>query len=265
MQSETERNSGTPPLIFDRFAAFYDGDYRHYDDDLDAISQLAEEEDGSILELGCGTGRVLVPLAGLGHAVTGVDISPSLLDVTRAKLRTTHYAPRATLLESDLRTFDLPAKNYALAICTSNTLMHFTSPEEQLAVLQNAHRHLRPGGLLFIDLFNPDVTRLNEISGMMELADQWTDEERGTHMIKWCVRTVDWAEQLQETLFIYEEQFADGRNQRISCPFPLRFLWRNEGQLMLEKAGFTVEEIWGDFDGSEYYSGSDHLIFLARK
>ena len=132
MQSETERNSGTPPLIFDRFAAFYDGDYRNYDDDLDAISQLAEEEDGPILELGCGTGRVLVPLAGLGHNVTGVDISPALLDVTRAKLRTTHYAPRATLLESDLRTFDLPAKNYALAICTSNTLMHFTSPEEQL-------------------------------------------------------------------------------------------------------------------------------------
>ena len=176
-----------------------------------------------------------------------------------------HTLASASTLEADLRTFDLPAKNYALAICTSNTLMHFTSPEEQLAVLQNAHRHLRPGGLLFIDLFNPDVTRLNEISGMMELADQWTDEERGTHMIKWCVRTVDWAEQLQETLFIYEEQFADGRNHRISCPFPLRFLWRNEGQLMLEKAGFTVEEIWGDFDGSEYYSGSDHLIFLARK
>ncbi len=143
--------------------------------------------------------------------------------------------------------------------------MHLATAEEQIAVLRNAYRHLKKGGLLFLDLFNPDVTRLNEVSGMMELADQWVDEQSGAQMIKWSVRTVDWAEQLQETLFIYEEQLPDGRCQRTSCPFPIRFLWCNEGKLMLEKAGFTVEEIWGDFDGSDYYSGSDHLIFLARK
>lgn len=265
MQNENELNVSNLSVAFDRFARFYDGDYRNYDDDLDAISQLAEEENGPILELGCGTGRVVLPLATLGYHITGLDVSPMLLNVAKAKLHTTHQAPGTRLVEADLRTFDLPNKNFALAICTSNTLMHVSTPEEQVAVMANAYQHLRKGGLLFIDLFNPDVARLNEVNGIMEFADQWMDEQSGAQVIKWSVRTVDWAEQLQETLFIYEEQFADGRTLRHACPFTLRFLWCNEGQLMLEKAGFTVEEIWGDFDGSDYHSGSDHLIFLARK
>lgn len=251
--------------LFDRFARFYDDDYRNYDDDLAAISQLAEEADGPILELGCGTGRVLTPLATLGYPITGIDLSPALLEVARAKLRSTTPAPNATLLGGDLRTFDLPSKEFAFAVCTSNTLMHLNTPEDQLTVLRNAHRHLRPNGLLLIDCFNPDVARLNEINGVTELADQWLDEQTNAQVLKWSVRTVDWAEQLQDTLFIYEEIFADGRTLRTPCPFLLRFLWRNEGELMLEKAGFTVEDVWGDFYGNDYESTSDHLIFLARK
>ena len=144
---------------FDRFARFYDGDYRHYDDDLAALLDLAAESGEPILELGCGTGRVLLPLAKASHTVTGVDISPALLDLARQKLRSTHHAARITLIEADLRTFDLPQKAFAFAFCTSNTLMHLTTQADQLAVLRNAHRHLAPGGLLFIDLFNPDLPR----------------------------------------------------------------------------------------------------------
>ncbi len=254
----------TDTQLFDHFARFYDSDYRFYEDDLSAIAQLAEEAQGPILELGCGTGRVMAALTALGLSVTGVDVSPALLQVAGGKLKSIS-ASQSALHLADLRTFDLPSKNFALAICTSNTLMHLASPSDQLATLRNAHRHLRTNGLLFVDLFNPDVVRLNEISSMMELADQWVDEATSANVLKWCVRTVDWAEQLQETLFIYEEVFADGHSQRTICPFTLRFLWRNEGELMLEQAGFFVAEVWGDFDGGEYGAGSDHLIFLARK
>lgn len=251
--------------MFDRFAHFYDDDYRDYTDDLDAIKHLAKECGNPILELGCGTGRVLLPLAAAGRTVTGIDISPALLAVTRRKMEGSKSAARITLVEADLRTFDLPNKNFSFAFCTSNTLMHLNTQAEQLAVLRNAHRHLRTGGLLFIDLFNPDIGHLLEINGVQELADQWADQATGVQVYKWSVRTVDVAEQLQDTLFIYEEIFPDGQVRRTPCPFTLRFLWRSEAELLLQMAGFTVEAIWGDFDGTPYGNFSDHLILLATK
>jgi SAM-dependent methyltransferase len=251
--------------LFDRFARFYDADYRHYQDDLDLILDLAEQTGDPILELGCGTGRVLVPLLEANHTVTGVDISPALLDLARAKTRITHHVTRITLQQADLRTFDLPEKSFAFAFCTSNTLMHLNTQADQRGVLRNAYRHLQPGGFLLIDLFNPDVARLHAVNGVMELADQWADPTTGAQVIKWSVRTIDWAEQQQETLFIYEEILPDGAVRRTACPFTIRFLWRGEAELLLQSAGFTVTEVWGDFEGAPYNTSSDHLILLARK
>lgn len=250
---------------FDRFARFYDADYRNYIDDIETIGLLAEETGDPILELGCGTGRLLVPLAAAGHTVTGVDVSPALLAIAQAKLSEAGAAAHAKLVQADLRTLALEQRDFRFAFCTSNTLMHFTTAEEQLTVLRHAYAHLRSQGLLVIDLFNPDVLRLTTANGLQELADEWHDPISGAHVLKWCVRTVDWAEQLQDTLFIYEEAFPDGHSRRSVCPFTLRFLWRNEAELMLAAAGFAIEAVWGDFDGGDYGSASDHLILLARK
>jgi SAM-dependent methyltransferase len=250
---------------FDAFARYYDADYRDYVDDLELILTLAAETGGPILELGCGTGRLLAPLAAQNHEVTGIDVSGALLKIARDKLTTLEHGRHAELVLADMRTYDLARKDFSFVFCTSNTLMHLTRPQDQLAALRNTHRHLRRGGTLLIDLFNPDVTRLVQIDGMQEFADRWMDVSSGAQVIKWVVRTVDWAQQLQETIFVYEELLPDGSSRRTSCPFTLRFLWRNEAELMLHSAGFAVEHVWGDFEGGEYDAASDHLILLARK
>jgi SAM-dependent methyltransferase len=258
-------NTPTPAAHFDRFARFYDDDYRTYDDDLGLILEMAEDADGPVVELGCGTGRVLLPLADAGLEATGVDISPALLAVARARLAATGLAARITLVEGDVRDPGLPEQAFALAICTSNTLMHLTDAVDQELTLRAAWRLLRPGGRLMLDLFNPDIARLLEVNGLVELADRWTDATTGAEVTKWSVRSVDIAEQIQETLFIYEEMLPTGETRRTNCPFVLRFLWRNEGELMLRAAGFVVEEVWGEFDGTPYDAMSDHLIFIARR
>ena len=157
---------------FEAFARFYDHDYRHYDDDVEMLLALAHEQDGLVLELGCGTGRLLAPLASAGHNVVGVDISPALLDVAQWKLDQLDLASHVQLVQADLRDFQIDNERFAFAFCTSNTLMHLTSPADQLVALQNAHRHLDTDGLLLIDLFNPDVQRLTQVQGIQELADQ---------------------------------------------------------------------------------------------
>lgn len=254
-----------PVAQFDAFARYYDADYRNYDEDIDVILTLAAESGDPILELGCGTGRLLLPLAAQGHAATGVDVSPALLAIAAAKLRGLAPGAQVELIEADMRHCDLSRRDYGFVFCTSNTLMHLAEPAGQMAALRNAHRHLRKGGALLIDLFNPDVMRLAAIDGLQELADHWRDEETGTQVIKWVVRMVDWAEQIQETIFIYEETLPDGGSRRTICPFALRFLWRHEAELMLRAAGFAVEAVWGDFEGGAYDAASDHLILLGRK
>ena len=259
----------TEEQILDRFARFYDDDYRNYDDDLALVIDLAQEFGGPILELGCGTGRLLLPLAELGLTVTGIDLSAALLAIADTKFQNAGLQGdvplHLSLVEGDFRNFELAQKNFAFAYCVSNTLMHCTTQAEQIAALRATYDHLKPGGALLIDLFNPDVAHLQQVNGFCELADQWCDPQTGAQVYKWCTRSVDVAEQLQETLFIYEEIFDDGTVHRTPCPFTLRFLWRSELELMLEVVGFRVDALWGDFDGTSYSSASERLILLAIK
>lgn len=250
---------------FDAFAPFYDYDYRDYREDIQLVVDLAQDTGEAALELGCGTGRVLVPLAATGCRVTGVDGSSALLEVARRKVEQSGVGARVLLAQADLRTFSLTERGFDFAFCVSNTLMHLNTQADQLAALINAQHHLRPGGRLLVELFNPDIPHLIAISGVQVLADQWHDEERGATVLKWIMRRIDVAQQLQETTFIYESIYRDGRSEKVVLPFTLRFLWPSEGVLLLEKAGFRIEELWGDCDGNEYDNDSEHLVFLASK
>lgn len=261
-------------MNFDAFARFYEGDYRNYTADIPLVLKMARaagravpapqgEQKPTVLELGCGSGRVLRPLAAAGCEVTGVDRSAGLLAIARQK--TAAFSSQTTLVQADMRTVRLAKMDFDFVFIVSNTLMHLTTQVDQLAALESAYHHLRVGGLLLIDLFNPDIAYLESVSGMQELADQWEDEQSGAWVLKWTSRYLDVAQQRQETIFIYEEIFPDGCSMQTKISFPLRFWWPSEGVFLLEKAGFVVEEMFGDFDSRPYDDNSERLIFIARK
>ena len=250
-------------MNFDAFARFYDDDYRDYADDIPLVLQTARTAGRTALELGCGTGRVLIPLADSGFHVIGVDGSAALLAIARRKVAD-HPLP-IRLVQADMKSFRLAQTEVDFVFIVSNTLMHLTSQADQLMALESANRHLRVGGLLLIDLFNPDVAYLESISGVQELADRWEDGKSGAEVLKWTTRNLDAARQRQETLFIYEEIFPDGRSEQTRITFPLRYWWPDEGARLLQQAGFAVSELLGDFDGSPYRRDSERLIFIARK
>ncbi len=218
-----------------------------------------------MLELGCGSGRLAIPLAQAGYQVTGVDFSPAMLQLARAKAGAGKAGANLTLLEGDFSTLDLGGP-YRLAIAAMNTFLHLLTQEEQLRALRHWRNHLAPGGLLLLDVLAPDIDELARLSGQAEYDKSWNDPDTGATIAKWVVRTVEPAEQILHVIMLYDELLADGKLiSRTMVPFDLRYLWHAEAGLLLRLAGFTLEEVFGDWSLEPFDSGSERMILLARR
>jgi SAM-dependent methyltransferase len=187
-----------------------------------------------------------------------------MLDIARARTDAPGLGERVTLVEGDFTTVPLPG-GYQFAYIVMNTFLHLLTQAEQLQALRHWHANLAPGGLLLIDVFAPDVRELANLEGQIEFDKSWTDPASGSTVMKQVIRTVDQAEQLMHITMLYDEIALDGRVQRTVVPFDLRYLWRFEAELLLEKAGFVVETVFGDWDPAPFDSASERLILVARK
>lgn len=247
-----------------RAARFFDADYTDYDEDIPVLAAFAQRTGGPLLELGCGTGRALLPLAKRGYHVTGVDISPEMLRIAAAKARAERVARRVTLVEGNYTDASL-AGPYAFAFVLMNTFMHLTTQDDQVRALRHWRAHLAPGGLLLVDLFHPDVGVLANMDGRLVHDRTWTDPATGQTVMKWVTCTVKLAEQTLHVTLVYEELGTDGQVRRTIVPYHARYLWRYEAELLLDKAGFDLETIYGDWDLSPFASDSDRMILIARR
>jgi len=245
-------------------ARYFDADTSAFLDDLPVIQAYARSTRGPLLELGCGTGRLLVPLARAGYALTGVDLSPDMLGLAQAKATAAGVSERVTLLQGDFGRIALP-ETYRFAFIVMNTFLHLLSRAEQLQALRHWHAHLAPGGLLLIDVFAPDVSELAGLQGQVEFDKSWVDPASGATVMKQFIRTVDQAEQIVHAVMIYDEIARDGQLRRTAIPFDLRYVWRFEAELLLEQAGFIVEDVFGDWELAPFNSASERLILVARK
>src|SRR5690349_18444797 len=122
-----------------------------FDADIPFYLELAAAQGGPVLEVACGSGRVLVPLAQAGHAITGVDISAPMLDIAGEKLAARNAGGQARLVQDDMRAFVLPER-FACALIAVKSFAYLTSRADQQRTLANIAAHLRPGGVLALDL-----------------------------------------------------------------------------------------------------------------
>ncbi len=247
----------------DRIAQFFDAEYLSYVDDLPVLEAYADRTGGPLLELGCGTGRALIPLAAAGHQVTGVDSSPSMLRLARAKAEAAGVSRQIRLIEGDFSRADLGGP-YRFAFALMNTFLHLPDLEAQIAALMRWREALSPRGLLLIDVFNPDMGQIAAMDGRLEWEQTWTNGTTGERVMKFLTRVVEPAAQVMTVNHIYEEIAADGTVRRTVGSFDLRYIWRFEAELLLDKAGFSVESVFGDWDMSPYASDSERMIIIAR-
>ena len=122
---------------------------------------------GRVLEVGCGTGRILLPIARSGRAIEGLDASPEMLDRCRTKLLEEPDAVqrRVTLHQGDARSFDI-GRRFALVTAPFRVMQHLTTVDDQLGFLDSTARHLAPGGKLVFDVFNPNFAALLSADGV---------------------------------------------------------------------------------------------------
>ncbi len=249
---------------FDIYARFYDPDLGRLDADLQMYQQFAARCDSPILELGCGTGRVLVPLARQGYRSTGIDASAAMLEKAQEKVVAEDLGDRVTLVEQEMGALELEER-FNMAFAALNSFAHLHTTDDQLATLARIRRHLNPGGLLVLDMFNPDLARLLDARGQVALAKVMDGPGAGRRTMRFTTDEVDLGRQLIHTTYIVDEIDAEGQVRRTLFPFSLRYIFRYEMELLLRHAGFEVEAIYGSYDLDEFSGDSEKLIATARR
>lgn len=234
--------------------------------DVDRYVELLASVNGPILEIGCGTGRVAIPLARTGHAVTSVDVSDGMLDRFREKLKNEADALRSrlTLVRADATELDLPQRDFAAVLLPFNTLPCIPDFAAQRNVLARAAAHARDGALLLIDLINPrkvDPAGDPTPRPFFSRRNIWN----GRRYTRFAAAGPMDAEQRQELKGWYDELDDDGRVRRTSYSILWRPLHRSEIELMLETAGFTVEAVDGDHRGGPFNAHSPKMFIHARR
>ncbi len=249
---------------FDTIARYYDLIYADRTDDIEMWLALAAEAGTDILEIGCGTGRITVPLLEAGFRVTGIDLSADALAMAQQKIDAENVGGQAALVQADMRDFNLPRTDFDMAFIPANTIMHCLTTADQQTTLKQAYRHLRLGGWLVVDVYHPYPPALAEADGRVELAKQFTIPDG--HTVQWFLsRQLQLDEQIQHVTFLLDETDENGNMQRHTLNFPMRYVHRFEMELLLTGAGFSVTEILGDYDQSLFYAESPRMIFLAQK
>src|SRR6476469_6168826 len=240
----------TDPAALDRFAPYYDLEYGDYDADLDfylryAAAATRTARPARILELACGTGRVLCALAAQGATGLGVDASPAML--ARARERASRIGLTAVTWQ-EARMESLPAGlgGFDLAVCALNSFAYLPRQADQLAMLRGAHAALTPGGALLLDLTPVDTAGPFPAGGEVILQASWP-LPGGGRVTKLVSGQWDPAEQQQRVHWIYDEEDAEGRLRRTTIPQTLRYTYRWEAGMLLERAGFAAPEVFGGY------------------
>ncbi|MCC7106051.1 MAG: class I SAM-dependent methyltransferase [Chloroflexi bacterium] len=238
-----------------------------FEADLPLYLELAAALGGRVLELACGSGRVLMPLARAGHETVGLDASPHMLALAREKLAAAGPAVerRARLVQGDMRCFDL-GEQFDFALVAVKSFAYLQTRVDQQRALAAIARHLRPGGVLALDLMHPSLDWLSQPPGSLRQDLVQVVPELGTTVARTeTTISTDLANQVRFIRSAYDLIGDSGAVTRRLVEWPYRYVYRFEAELLLERAGFELEAVYGGYQREPFTSDSPLALFLARK
>jgi SAM-dependent methyltransferase len=245
---------------WDDYAPFYDWENARTVARRDVAFwvRLAAAQEGRVLELGCGTGRVTIPVARAGATIIGIDRSAPMLMRARRRLRRAGVS--ALLLRGDIRHLPFPRRvKFDLVMAPYGILQSLTRERDLRATLESVSDVVRPGGLFAIDLV-PDLPRWSEYDRRVSLAGR---RGRGHVTLTESVR-----QDRRRRLTIFDQEYEERRaGSRTVRQFSLTFRTVSVPQMRrrLERAGFCVEAVLGDYDAGPWDPRADVWVMLARR
>ncbi len=256
--------------MYDKIAHYYDLTHADLTEDIDYILELVGEtavsaQVSSILELGCGSGRLLLPLAKAGHHVTGIDTSPVMLSRARERLNRepATIQQRVILHQADMTQFTTEAA-YDWIIVPYNTFMHL-SPQQMSLALKKMGQSLAENGRLLIDLINPVAVANTPNDRMLTLENTFVDPENGHTVVQQSSSFVDEANQILHITWLYDATPPEGGAiHRTVAQAQYHYLYPHQLELLLQEAGLHLLALSGSHQNSPFNEESDRLIVLAR-
>jgi SAM-dependent methyltransferase len=212
---------------------------------VDCLARLAHG--GPVLEFAIGTGRVAVPLAERGVAVTGIELSGPMIE----QLRTKAGDDTIPVIVGDMASAVAPG-SFTLVYLVYNTISNLLSQSEQVDCFRNAARHLVPGGRFVIELWVPELRRLPP--GQQAMVCQSEPGYIG----------LDTYDVLHQRVVSHHFRFGDGTQARLFRS-PHRYIWPAELDLMAKLAGFELESRHADWSGSEFTADSRSHVSVYRR
>lgn len=266
--------SGSPYAAspYDEWADIYDAVYSYVVEDIPFYADeavAAAADGGAVLELGCGTGRVAIPVAKAvaaahsGGCVVGLDSSSAMLSRARRNADAAGVAGCLTLVQGDMRDFAF-SRRFSLITIPFRGMLSLLSVEDQTRALMNIKRHLAPGGRLVFDIFAPDLGIMALDSDVPYHFRDVTDPASGRRMVIYLQTRYDDYTQIMSVRAIIEELDGGGAVQRkLYRDFALRYIHRWEMAHLLRACGYDVLDMHGDFRRGEFGPDSGNMIWIA--
>ena len=250
-------------------ANYYDGAYGTMDlSDAHFYFDLAKERGGPVLEIGCGTGRVLLPIARAGIEIHGVDNSVPMFDVLRKKMghEPADVQRRITLHDGDMRNFRLN-RTFPLVTIPFRPMQHMHTVEDQVRALETAAAHLTDDGILAFEVFYPKFELINAKIGEEVAEMEWKSSSEPSAIVRRYFRkeSVDKINQVFNFTFIYRT-FKDNKVIAEEVEnFNLSFYTYPHLRALFLLTGLEVMQEYGSFARTPLDNRAEQMIFLLRR
>ncbi|HEY5619747.1 MAG TPA: class I SAM-dependent methyltransferase [Vicinamibacterales bacterium] len=248
---------------WDEYAPFYDWENARTLGRRDVAfwRRFALDAPGHVLELGCGTGRITLPLGRAGVRIVGIDRSAPMLARARQRLTRAGLSRQIQLIRGDIRHLPFSVSAFTTVLAPYGVLQSLLRERDLAATLDAVRRALRRGGAFGLELV-ADLPAWEEYRRRMSLRG-WR-RRGGAHVT--LVETV--RQDRARRLTIFDQEFTErhGRHRRTSR-FALTFRTLSVPQTVrrLEKAGFAVTALLGDYRGGPWDPRAEVWMILARK
>lgn len=246
------------------WSEWYDCYFGLYEEDIEFFLGEARKCQGKVLEVGCGTGRLTIPMLRAGVRVVGFDPVPEMLQRLEKRAQAAGVAPDLSCQSMQDFKYD---EQFNLIIAPFRVFNHCLDQATQRLTLERFYEHLAPGGRLILATFLPDPELITTASNVLQYMTTVTHPDTGRAVVCWHFNAeIDFINQIRTDVWVFEELDGEHRVLRKAyLPLTIRWVYPSEMALLLRLAGFNKLELYGGFKYQPLDDSCHEQVWIASR